>query len=176
MTEATFEELLEGAQEGDENAWSHLYRGTAPVVLGYLRARRAVHPEDLLGEVFLQIARDISGFTGTEREFRAWAFTIARNRLVDASRRSGRRVTEVPAARTPEVVGGNTETEVLERLASEEVRALIGNLPGRQQDVILLRVLGDLTVNEIAEILGKRPGAVKALQRRALARLRRDLG
>lgn len=176
MSEPPFEEMLDGAREGDENAWSHLYRGTAPAVRGYLRARGSTHPDDLLGEVFLQIARDISGFSGTEREFRAWAFTIARNRLVDAARRSGRRVAEVPTERAPEVVGGDTESEVLDRLASEEVRALIGKLPGRQQDVILLRVLGDLSITEVAEILGRRPGAVKALQRRALARLRKDLG
>lgn len=175
MDESGFEQKLQAARTGDEKAWADLYRGTAPAVRGYLRARGAIDPDDLLAEVFLQIARDIKSFDGTEREFRAWAFTIGRNRLVDAARRAGRRVTEVPAETLPERVGGDAESEVLERLSEQEVRALIARLPARQQDVILLRVIGELTITEIAGILKKRPGAVKALQRRALLRLKKDL-
>lgn len=175
MDESGFERKLQAARAGDETAWADLYGGTAPALRGYLRARGAADPDDLLAEVFLQIARDIKSFDGTEREFRAWAFTIGRNRLADAARRAGRRVTEIPAETLPERMGGDTESEVLERLSEQEVRALIARLPARQQDVILLRVVGELTITEIAGILKKRPGAVKALQRRALLRLKKDL-
>src|SRR5215207_2826438 len=67
------------------------YRDLAPAVLGYLRAQRARDPEDLLGEVFLQVTRDISRFRGDRDDLRRWVFTIARHRLIDDYRRRARR-------------------------------------------------------------------------------------
>ena len=71
---------------GDDWAWRALYDELAPALLGYLRARRADHPEDLLGEVMLQIVRDLPSFGGGFYDFRAWAFTIAHHRLLDERR------------------------------------------------------------------------------------------
>ena len=71
-----FTSLLEAAREG-RAAWQELYDGLAPVVLGYLRANVAPDPEDVLSEVFLQVARDVTRFEGDERGFRSWVFTIA---------------------------------------------------------------------------------------------------
>jgi DNA-directed RNA polymerase specialized sigma24 family protein len=73
-----FPEVLAAARTGAEWAWISIYRDLSPVVLGYLRARRATEPEDLLGEVFLQVARDLPAFDGSERDFRAWAFVRSR--------------------------------------------------------------------------------------------------
>ena len=74
------------------------------------------------------------------------------------------------------MAGGDVEAEALDRLGEERVRRLLATLSPDQQDVLLLRLVADLTVDEIATALGKRPGAVKALQRRALATLRREIG
>ena len=66
-------------------------------MLGYLRANGAPDPEDVLSEAFLQVARDIGGFEGDQESFRAWVFTIAHHRLIDARRRSARRPVDLTA-------------------------------------------------------------------------------
>jgi RNA polymerase sigma-70 factor, ECF subfamily len=172
-----FRERLEAARQGSEQAWSELYEGFAPVVLGYLRANGAPEPEDVTGEVFLQVARDVHGFDGDERRFRAWVFTIVHHRLIDARRRHTRRpvdlVAEPPEPDRPPA--GDVAEEALARIGEEEFLRVLKALSQDQRAVLLLRVLGDLTVAEVAEAIGKRPGAVKALQRRGLAAIQREL-
>ena len=101
VSEERFSDLLAAARAGDEHAWERDLRGLAPIVLGYLRANGAPDPEDVLGETFLQVARDISRFEGDESSFRSWVFTIAHHRLIDARRYSARRPIEL-AAEPPE--------------------------------------------------------------------------
>lgn len=175
--EQRFEQVLVAARSGAEWAWAELYRGLAPTVLGYLRARGAPEPEDLLGEVFLQVVRDLPRFDGSEDMFRAWVFTIAHNRLIDAGRRQQRRPRVDTRASLDERSSGvgDSEEEALAALQEGHIHRVIGRLSQDQQSVLLLRILGDLTVEEVARVLGKRPGAVKALQRRGLAALARGL-
>src|SRR5512132_1335523 len=97
MSPERFSSLLEAAREGSEAAWQELYSGLAPMVLGYLRANGAPDPEDVLSEVFLQVARDIARFHGEEPGFRSWVFTIAHHRLIDARRHSARRPVDLSA-------------------------------------------------------------------------------
>lgn len=177
MLDERFPALLTLATHGDEAAWARIYRDLAPAVLGYLRANHAPDPDDVLGEVFLQVARDAPGFEGDERGFRAWVFTIAHHRLIDARRRSARRPVE-PVADPPEPdrpPADDAAEEALARIGAERVAAVLDALSPDQRAVLLLRVLGDLTVREVGRALGKRPGAVKALQRRGLAAVRREL-
>jgi RNA polymerase sigma-70 factor (ECF subfamily) len=173
----SFESVLGAARTGQAWAWETIYRELAPTVLGYLRARGAAEPNDLTGEVFLQLVRDLHGFQGGEQEFRAWVFTVAHHRLIDERRRRGRRPVEpVPTeVIAEEQVGGDVEDEALARIEEQGVRRVLGRLSGDQQSVLLLRILGDLTVDQIAGVLGKTPGAVKALQRRGLAALKREI-
>jgi RNA polymerase sigma factor (sigma-70 family) len=172
-----FPQVLAAARVGSDRAWTVLYRELAPSVRGYLRARGAPDPDDLVGETFLQMVRDLSRFEGDEREFRAWVFTIVHHRLLDARRRKARRPVQ-PAAdeallRAGEV--GDVEDEAMAGLTVARVRQLVGRLSADQQDVLLLRLFGDLAVPDVATIVGKRPGAVKALLRRGLASLRREI-
>jgi RNA polymerase sigma factor (sigma-70 family) len=172
-----FEPLLEAARDGSDPAWAAIYAHLAPQVLGYLRASRAPEPDDTLSEVFLQIARDLAGFEGDERDFRAWAFTIAHHRLIDARRAAARRPVD-PVAEPPEPDTApldDAADEALARISREEVLRVLETLTADQRAVLLLRVLGELTVEEVASTLSKRPGAVKALQRRGLAAVRREL-
>ena len=172
-----FQTTLAAARKGDEGAWTEIYRSLAPGLLGYLRGQGAVEPEDLLGEVMVQLVRDVPRFVGDERRFRAFAFTIAHHRLIDDRRRRGRRPVE-PAPDELLVQHGavsDAEREALERLGAERLRTLIGRLSPSQRSVLLLRIFGGLTVEEVARAIGKRPGAVKALQRRALAAVARQL-
>ena len=100
-------------------------------------------------------------------------FTIAHRRLVDDWRRRSRRpqLTDDPDE-GPEPVGGDVEDDVLGRLGGETVERLCGRLPPDQRAVLLLRILADLTVEQVAAVLGRSVGSVKALQRRGLRALR----
>lgn len=146
-------------------------------MLGYLRARGASEPEDLTGEVFLQAVRDLPRFRGSGTDLRAWIFTIAHHRFLDERRRTKRRPVEpapdeVLTERLPRV---DTESEAMRRLSEEAVTRVLDGLVPAQREVLLLRIVAGLTVDEIARTLGKRPGAIKALQRRGVAALRREL-
>ncbi len=177
MSEDRFEALLAAAQAGDEGAWTEIYRWLAPLVLGYLRANRALDPEDTLSEAFLQVARDLRTFKGGRGQFRGWVFTIAHHRLIDARRHSARRpvepMDELPEPR--EAAADDAADEALARIGADEVRSIFAAISPDQRAVLLLRVLGELSVDEVARAVGKRPGAVKALQRRGLAAVQREL-
>ncbi len=169
--------VLAAARAGAEWAWTMLYEDLAPSVLGYLRVRGAAEPEDLTGEVFLQVVRDLHRFRGDERSFRAWVLTIAHHRLLDERRARARRPVEPldPAAAEVPDPAAWTEERALSSVEAERVARLIARLSPDQQDVLLLRTLGGMTIEEVARAVGKRPGAVKQLQRRAIAALRREL-
>jgi RNA polymerase sigma factor (sigma-70 family) len=177
VTEPGFSTLLEAAREGSEPAWTTIYRRLAPSVLGYLRSNNAPDPEDVLSEAFLQVARDLPRFDGNARQFRAWVFTIAHHRLLDARRSDIRRPTDpVPEPPEPaEEPPDHAAEEALARIALETVQRALAALSPDQRAVLLLRVVGGLTVEEVARAIGKRPGAVKALQRRGLAAAKQEL-
>jgi RNA polymerase sigma factor (sigma-70 family) len=169
-----FPSVLSAAQSGGSWAFDRLYQAFAPSVVGYLRMQGSADAEDLTNEVFLNVFTAIGSFAGDESQFRSWMFTIAHRRLVDERRRTGRRpqmATEQPDGQT--TAGGDVEDEVLRRLSVERVRRLCDRLAPDQRDVLLLRMLSAMTVEQAAEALGKSPTAVKALQRRALAAIRR---
>jgi RNA polymerase sigma factor (sigma-70 family) len=172
-----FAATLGAAQAGDERAWRDLYDRLSGPLLAYLRGGGARDAENLLGEVFLQLARNLRHFRGNEGALRGWAFMIARNRLVDEHRGTARRPHERLGKEVTERLPapGGVEDEALARLGAGRVRDLLGRLTSEQRDVLLLRVVGDLSLEEVGRIMGKRVGAVKQLQRRALAALRREL-
>ncbi|NOY55210.1 MAG: sigma-70 family RNA polymerase sigma factor [Actinobacteria bacterium] len=175
----SFDSVLAAAQTGADWAWEALYHDLAGQVLGYLRSRGASDPEDRLGDVFLQLARNIGTFKGDEAAFRSWVFMVAHHRLIDERRRGSRRKErligedrELDALSDPRQ---SAEAEAMTGLATGDIRRRLEGLSHDQRDVLTLRIIGGLTVTEIAHILRKRPGAVKALQRRGLNALRKEL-
>jgi RNA polymerase sigma-70 factor (ECF subfamily) len=172
-----FTQILAAARVGSDRAWTALYRDLAPSVRGYLRARGALEPDDLVGEVFLQVVRDLDRFEGDEREFRTWVFTIVHHRLLDDGRRRSRRPVEPSPTEVIVAFGevGDVEEEAIAGLTVARIRQFVGRLSPDQQDVLLLRLFGDLATDDVAAIVGKRPGAVKALLRRGLASVRREM-
>ncbi|MGH9281768.1 MAG: RNA polymerase sigma factor [Acidimicrobiales bacterium] len=146
-----------------------VYRALAPAVLGYLRAQRAPDPEDVLGEVFLQVARDLGRFRGDDDALRRWVFAIAHNRLLDARRRVARRPMTadrpVPEQSAP-LAPDPPDPALVEALAE---------LTSEQREVVVLRFVADLSLADVAHLTRRRVGAVKALQHRALETLARRL-
>lgn len=171
-SEANFPAILTQARAGSGDAWAQIYRSYAPKVFGYLRARNAADPDDLAGEVFLQVVRDLHRFDGDERAFRAWLFTVAHHRLLDDARLRSRRPEVLTAEPISAEPVGDVEAEAMNLLAEQRLLGIIQGLSDDQQAVMLLRLFGDLTVPQVATILGKTPGAVKAAQHRAFDRLR----
>lgn len=170
-----FGATLAAARLGDAAAWSDLYHEVAPILIGYLRAQRLPDPEDVAGEVLLEVVRDLPRFEGDARGFRSWVLAIAHHRLLDARRREARRpVTTVPTSDLePRPADDDTEATTLAQVGLAELEPALATLTDEQRSVLLLRVVGDLSIADVAEVLGKRPGAVKQLQRRAADALRR---
>ena len=162
------------ARAGSQAALGELWRRLSPAVCGYLRAKGAGDPDATTNEVFLGAFEALPGFVGDADQFRGLLFTIAQRRLVDELRRRSRRVVEV--AWSPELDerhDASAEHHALAAHGDDEARTLLDGLAPDQRDVMMLRIFGDLTVDQIAATLGKSTGAVKQLQRRALDNLRR---
>ena len=171
----SFEAVLAAAQADTPWAYERLWRALAPAVASYLRLQGAEDAEDLTSEVFLGAFRNLRRFSGNEDQFRGWLFTIAHRRLLDDRRRAAVRPAWGGDGRVPDRRAGDTEDDALRALAEDRVRDLCRQLAPGQRDVLLLRLVADLTVEQVAAALGRTPGAVKALQRRGLAALREIL-
>lgn len=171
--EDAFADVLEAARAGAPWAFEHLYAELAPAVAGYLRVQQAREPEDLTSEVFLGVFRGLGSFEGSEQQFRSWVFTIAHRRLQDERRRVSRQPHLEVVGVEHGLPGGDAEREAVDALGEQWVVALCGRLSADQRTVLLLRVVADLTAEEVARITGKTEGAVRALQRRGLSALRR---
>ncbi len=174
---AELDGVVAAAQANAPWAYRVLFDALGPPVAGYLRASGVEDPDGLANEVFLRAFTRIETFTGEGQQFRAWVFTIAHNLVIDDRRRRSRRVRPEPLtpAHADRVVAPAAEDVALAGIADVSLRRLIDGLPTDQRDVLMLRIVADLTVPQISAALGKSVGAVKALQRRALARLRRTL-
>jgi RNA polymerase sigma factor (sigma-70 family) len=176
-----FDAVLAAARDGAPWAFERMFTALAPAVTGYLRVQGSAEPDDLTSEVFVAILRNLRTFQGDEAGFRSWVFTIAHRRLLDERRRRVRRplpepLTATAAAATRESAAPDDVEGAIDRvMGAERVRALCDRLVPDQRDVLLLRLLGDLSIEQIAGTLGKSKGAVKALQRRGLAAVGRLL-
>lgn len=173
---ADLADLVERARTGSPEAFAALYERLAGQVAGYLRSRGVPDVEDATSEVFLAVFTGLGRFAGDGDGFRAWVFTIAHRRSVDRWRRAGRGPALEPLDDAPPTLVPSAEDAALAALGDDRVRALLDLLSPDQRDVLLLRVVADLSLEQVAAVLGKREGAVKALQHRALERLRRHLG
>jgi RNA polymerase sigma factor (sigma-70 family) len=171
-----FPDVLAAAQAGAPWAFERLYAELAPVVTGYLRLHGAFEPDDLASETFLGVFTGLASFLGGEQGFRSWVFTIAHRRLLDERRRLARRGAVVRVdAELPDRPGGDVEDEALGAVGEQRVHELCASLLPAQRAVLLLRIVADLTVEQVAHVLGKSVPAVKALQRRGLRALREQL-
>jgi RNA polymerase sigma-70 factor (ECF subfamily) len=137
-------------------------------------------PEDLASETWMHVLRGLGTFVGDAREFRAWLFTIARNRAVDAGRARTRRPS-VPVADITELhpdphrqSAPSAEDVAIDNDGTAAALRLVSMLPAAQAEMVMLRVVAGLDVADVAALLGKKPGTVRVTVHRALQTLARD--
>jgi RNA polymerase sigma-70 factor (ECF subfamily) len=172
--DADLDAALSAAIEGDESAFAVLWRSLQPALLRYLWVVVGSAAEDVASETWLQAARDLRAFTGGATAFRVWLFRIARHRGMDERRRAGRR-REDSREPSDQALGGppvpDVASDVLEKSGTDWALGLIATLPPDQAEAVMLRVVAGLGVAQVAEVLGKRPGAVRVASMRGLRRL-----
>lgn len=174
MAAALTEQTLRDARARKPAALREIYDDFAPGILGYLRSKGCEDPEALTQEVFLTLFDKLDTLSGGLRGARTFAFSVAHARMVDDVRRRERE--PATAVFEPELDSRATESAEDSALgAGAGVSALLEGLTVQQQEVLLLRVVADLSIDESAKIMGRTPGAVKQLQRRALGILKSQL-
>jgi len=165
---------VRAAVRGDRDAFGRLWTALSPSVVAYFRAHAVDEAEDLTSEVFLAAFRALPSGTESFSQFKGLVFRIAHRRYVDWVRRSVRRRGAVPYdPALDERCTASAEECAVELLGSQRALALLEQLTPDQRQVITLRVFGDLSLHQTAEVLGRDVGTVKSLQHRGLARLRR---
>ncbi len=169
-----FAAVLEAARDGDEAAFAELFRTVQPRLLRFLRGLAGPMADDVAAEAWVRVVGDLGRFSGDEAGFRAWVFTIARHRWLDARRAASRRPAEAYSGDEELLEWAaeeDVEAAVEEGISTERALRLIASLPPDQAEVVLLRVVAGLDVKATAEVVGKRPGAVRVLAHRGLQRL-----
>jgi RNA polymerase sigma-70 factor (ECF subfamily) len=166
-------DALTAALGGDEAGFETLWLAFQPALLRYLRVVVGDAAEDVASETWLQAARDLSRFRGDLAGFRVWLFRIGRHRGIDDRRRARRRTEEPydPAGQEPLATSRDAASDAIEQLGTEWALSVIASLPPDQAEAVMLRVVAGLDVRQTAEVLGKRPGAVRVAAMRGLRKL-----
>jgi len=173
LAELSFDDARLRALDGDGDAFTWFFRRYAGRVRGFAVARGVDDPDGVTNDVMLRVFQQLNTFSGNEAAFVRWLFTIARNRIIDVYR-SGQRRPIIVDEQIPDRAVASAEQGALDRMSIIDVRDRLAVLTDDQREVISLRLVEDLSLNDVAEIMGRPVTAVKALQRRGLDSLRRQ--
>jgi RNA polymerase sigma-70 factor (ECF subfamily) len=168
--------LIRRAQQHDQVALTQIYEENFDRIYRYivLKIGDRTEAEDMTQQVFLNVLKSISSYKWQGMPFTSWLYRIAHNQIVDFLRKKSRRIT-VPLDESIPSVGDNPEHAAMQRLEIERLAMAAKKLTSAQQEVISLRFAAELSVAEVAEVMGKSEGAVKALQHSAIVALRKML-
>jgi RNA polymerase sigma-70 factor (ECF subfamily) len=172
------EDLVRAAQGGDAAAFGQLYERYFDKVYSYLafKAGSRTDAEDMAGQVFLRALEAITTYRWKGTPFQAWLFRIAHNLLVDSLRRHARRPSEPLDETFPDGARfADPEGWLVEKVTRESLLLAIEHLTELQRHVIILKFGAGLSNAEVAHVLGRTEGAVKALQHSGLRSLQRRL-
>jgi RNA polymerase sigma-70 factor (ECF subfamily) len=168
--------LLEHASRADPLALGTLYDQYFPKIYSYVyhRVGQAELAEDLTGQAFMRVLEAIRSGQGWRTSFSGWLYRIAHNLVIDHYRRRKRAsFVDIDAAPPIKATRGDPMRAAELRLDSERLRSALNDLTEEQAQVITLRFLEELSIAEVAAIMDKSEGAIKALQYRAVLALRR---
>jgi RNA polymerase sigma-70 factor (ECF subfamily) len=171
--EPSEKDLTHRAQAGEAEAFGALYDRYAERIFRFLRRRTTDQAlaEDLTSEVFLRAWDHLDGFDPNRAPFGAWLFRIARNLAIDLSRKRGPDTSIETLSPEPAELSPGPEMAAAARLDSLRLYEALADLTPPQQEVLSLRYIEGLSTAEVAAALGKRAGAVRALQMRGLRAL-----
>lgn len=180
--EAEIRRLVTAAMDGDRNAVGALLAIIRPLVVRYCRPRvsserAGMSADDVAQEVCLAVLKALPSYKEQGKPFLAFVYGIAAHKVVDAHRYAGRDRSD-PTDDLPEEqdVSGGPEQAAMALSDSAEMRALLEQLPAKQRDILVMRVVVGLSAEETAEAVGSTPGAVRVAQHRALTKLRTLVG
>ena len=173
MERADEKRLLYRAQRGDGEAFAQLYQAHVQVIFRYIlhRVSDPALAEDLTGDVFTKALEGLVKYRDQGKPFVAWLYRIAHARVIDHYRRATRRPLESDVDDEPIAVDNDLDADMLRRQAAKTLNRAIADLTDDQQQVIILRFIEGYRIEAVAEIMGKQPNAIKALQFRALRAL-----
>ena len=168
------ESLVRRAQQHDQAALTQIYEENFDRIYRYIvfKIGERTEAEDMTQQVFLSAFKSISSYKWKGVPFSAWLFRIAHNRIVDFLRKKSKRLT-VPLDESLASGGSNPGLEAERNLEIADLVSAARQLTDAQQEVISLRFAGGLPIAEVARIMGRSQGAIKALQHSAIAALRR---
>ena len=175
MTDSIDPDTVTLAQRGDAQALGRLYDQHHAALFRYIWARVGEKQlaEDLTGDVFMRMLAALPRYRPGDVPFRAWLYRIARNLLVDHYRKAQARPAE-PLQDSHERLesGDDPGSAVEQKLSAERLQQVLALLDEAQREVLSLRFLAGLSLQETAAALKKSEAAVKALQHRGLGALR----
>lgn len=173
MDRAEEQRLLRQAQRGNADAFAALYHESVQVIFRYIAHRVNDHTlaEDLTADVFTRALESLGKYRDQGKPFIAWLYRIAHARVIDHYRRTGRRPSESDIDDEPIAVETDLDGGMLRRQAAKVLREAIAELTDDQQQVVILRFVEGYRIELVAEIMGKQPNAIKALQFRAMRSL-----
>lgn len=178
IQEADVCRLIELAKLDDPEAFGQLYQLYAGAVYRYLlvNAGEPQEAEDLTIEVFIHLWKSLPSFQDRGVPFIAFLFRIAKNVLIDNRRRFRNAFQVLPLVEHTGASGDDPAQALLARQKTDEILSLLSQLHAEYQQVLVLRFLNEFSIEETAQIMGKSSGAVRVLQHRALASLRKLVG
>jgi RNA polymerase sigma-70 factor (ECF subfamily) len=170
------ENIVRRAQQQDPVALTQLYEENFDRIYRYivLKIGDRIEAEDMTQQVFLHALKSLSSFKWKGMPFCTWLYRIAHNQVVDYLRKKSKRVT-VPLDESLPAGDGDPGREAERKLEIGQLVQATKKLTGLQQEVLSLRFTGELSVAEVAGVMGKSQGAVKALQHSAIVALRKVL-
>ncbi len=169
------ENLVRRAQQHDQTALTQIYEENFDKIYRYivLKIGERTEAEDMTQQVFLNAFKSISSFKWKGTPFSAWLYRIAHNQIVDYLRKKSKRPTVSLDESMTAAAGNNPEKTAEQNLDIQNLVTAANNLTEAQREVISLRFAGELPVAQVARIMGKSEGAVKALQHSAIISLRK---
>jgi RNA polymerase sigma-70 factor (ECF subfamily) len=163
--------LIERARQGDNKSIGLLFERFQQSIFRYMyyRVGERYIAEDLTSEVFVRMVRGLATYQPQESPFQSWLFQIARNLAVDYFRKSGRSEPLNDEVRDSDLL---PEAALERTLTHEELRLALTRVNDEQREVIILRFVLQMPIEDVAQLIGKSTDAVKGLQRRGLQALR----